>query len=114
MKIVFTSKADNMDSMMDPRFGRAKYLIMYDDETNQHLAVDNSESVNSAHGAGPLTAKKVYDLKPDVIITGNGPGDSAAATLKVANIVVYVGAGNLTVSEALQAFQQGKLEQIEI
>jgi len=114
VKIVFTSKGNEMDSMMDPRFGRAERLIMYDDETKEHIAFDNSESGNAAHGAGPLTAQKVYALKPDAIVTGNGPGDNAAATLKVANIMVYVGAGNMTVSEALQAFQQNKLQKIEI
>lgn len=103
-----------MDSMMDPRFGRAEYLLMYDEDTGQHTAHDNSQADNAAHGAGPLTAQKVYELKPDVIITGNGPGDKAASTLKVADIMVYVGAGNMTVSDALQAFQQEKLEKIEL
>ena len=114
MKIVFTSKGKELDSMMDPRFGRAEYLLMYDEETKQHTAYDNAESGGAAHGAGPLTAQKVFELKPDVIITGNGPGEKAAATLKVANISMYAGAGNMAVSEALQAFQQGKLQKIEL
>ncbi len=114
MKIVLTSKGNDLDSMMDPRFGRAECLIMYDDETKQHVAFDNTESGNAAHGAGPLTAQKVFKLKPDVIITGNGPGNKAAATLKIANISMYVGAGNMTVNEALQAFQQEKLQKIEL
>jgi len=114
MKIVFTTKGKEMDSMMDARFGRAGYLLMYDDDTQQHIVYDNSESGNAAHGAGPLTAQKVYELKADVIITGNGPGDNATATLQMANIKVYVGAGNMTVSEALLAFQQAKLTEIKL
>ncbi len=114
MKIVFTSKGKELDSMMDPRFGRAEFLVMYDDETKDHTAHDNAESGGAAHGAGPLTAQKVYALNPDAIVTGNGPGDKASATLKVANIDMYVGAGNVTVREALQLFQQGKLQKIEL
>jgi len=114
MKIVFTTKGKEMDSMMDPRFGRAEYLLMYDDETREHSAFDNSESGNAAHGAGPLTAQKVYDLKANVIITGNGPGDKATSTLQILDIKVYVGAGNMRVSEALAAFQQGKLTEIKL
>ena len=98
MKIVFTTKGNEMDSMMDPRFGRAECLIMYDDETKQHIAFDNTESGNAAHA----------------IITGNGPGDKATSTLKVADIKVYVGAGNMKVSEALQAFQNGKLVKLDL
>ncbi len=114
MKIIFTSKGSNMDSMMDPRFGRAEYLLMYDEESKQHTAHDNSQSGKAAHGAGPLTAQKAYELGPDVIITGNGPGEKAAATLKVAGIAIYVGAGNMSVRDALMAFQQSKLEKIEL
>ncbi len=114
MKIVFTSKEQSPDAMMDPRFGRANYLMLYDDSKDEFTAYDNSESAGSAHGAGPLTAKKVYDLQPNAIVTGNGPGDKAAETLKVLNIKMYVGAGDMTVKEALQAFQQGKLETIDL
>ena len=114
MKIVFTSKGQDLDAMMDPRFGRAEFLILYDEESESHIVFDNSESGRAAHGAGPLTAQKVYALKPDAIVTGNGPGEKAAATLKIANINMYVGAGNMAVGEALQAFQQGKLEKIEL
>ncbi|MEA3288038.1 MAG: NifB/NifX family molybdenum-iron cluster-binding protein [Candidatus Marinimicrobia bacterium] len=114
MKIVFTSKGKEMDSMMDPRFGRAEYLLMYDEETKQHTVHDNSQSGKAAHGAGPLTAQKVFELKPDVIITGNGPGDKASATLKIADIAMYVGAGNMSISEALTSYQQDKLEKIEL
>ncbi len=114
MKIVFTSKGKEMDSMMDPRFGRADFLIMYDEETKLHTAHDNSESGGAAHGAGPLTAQKVYELNPEVIVTGNGPGEKAASTLKVADISIYVGAANMTVAQALHAFQQEKLQKIEL
>jgi len=113
MKIVFTSKDQTMDASMDPRFGRAPFLIMYDDESRKYTAHDNAESANSAHGAGPLTAKKVYDLHPDVIVTGNGPGEKAAETLQLAEITIFVGASDMTVNEALAAFKQGKLQEIE-
>ena len=32
MKIAFTSKGTNWDSMIDPRFGRTEFLLVYDEE----------------------------------------------------------------------------------
>ncbi len=114
MKILFTSTDKTMDSMIDPRFGRAAFLLLHDEETTTQTVYDNAEAVSSGHGAGPLTAQKAYELKADVIVTGNGPGDKAASTLKVAGITVYVGAANMNLNEALQALQLGKLEKIEL
>ena len=114
MKIIFTTKGSDMNAMMDPRFGRAEFLLLYDEETGKHTVHDNLEAANSAHGAGPLAAQKVYELKADAIVTGNGPGEKAAATLQVADIAIFVGAGSMKVHEALSSFQQGKLEKIKL
>jgi hypothetical protein len=35
MKIVFTTKGVEWDSMMDPRLGRTEYLLVYDEETEE-------------------------------------------------------------------------------
>ena len=109
MKIVITSKGESWDSKVDPRFGRADYLFCYNDETDEISVVDNTDIQNSQHGAGPQTAKKLFDMEPNVLLTGNGPGGNASAILDKSEVEVYIGASELTVKEAYEAFKNGKL-----
>lgn len=110
MKIVFTTKGENWDAMMDPRFGRSEYFLVYDEEKDELIGVDNSEIKNEAHGAGPKTAQKIFELKADVIITGNGPGGNASAVLEKAGIEIFMGAGDMNVREAYNAYKNNSLE----
>ncbi len=86
MKIAFTTKGTTWDSMMDPRFGRTEYLLVYDDVKDKFSTFDNRAIANEAHGAGPQTAQKLFELGPDILITGSGPGGNAAAVLEKSGI----------------------------
>ncbi|MDA3886603.1 MAG: dinitrogenase iron-molybdenum cofactor biosynthesis protein [Candidatus Delongbacteria bacterium] len=109
MKIAFTTKGTEWDSQMDPRFGRAEWIVVYDEETEKISTIDNSDVAGEAHGAGPRTAQRLFELEPDVLITGNGPGGNAGTVLKEAGIVSYIGAGDMTVKEAFEAFKKNEL-----
>ena len=109
MKILFTSTGSNWDSILDPRFGRAPFLVQFDDSTNEFIAHDNQEVLKEAHGAGTATAQKVFDLKPDIIITGNGPGGSAAKVLKLLNVKVFTIKRECSLQEAYADFNNNKL-----
>ena len=109
MKIAFTTKGTQWDSKIDPRFGRTDYLLVYDEETDTLQSVDNRDIENEAHGAGPLTAQKLFQLKPDVLITGNGPGGNAASILHKTKINIFTGAMEMTVKQALKAYKTNKL-----
>ncbi len=111
MKIAFTTKGTNWDSMMDPRFGRAEFLLLYDEEKDEFTNIDNRAVQNEAHGAGPQTAQKLFELHPDILITGNGPGGNAATVLEKAGIKLYIGAGQMTVKEAYQSYQNNDLRE---
>ena len=112
MKIAFTTKGTEWDSMMDPRFGRTEFFLIYDEENDELKPHDNRSSSNDAHGAGPKTAQVLFGLDPKVLITGNGPGGNAASVLKKARIDIYVGAGDMTVKEAWEAYKEGKLKKL--
>ncbi len=45
-----------------------------------------------------------------MLITGNGPGGNADAVLKTTGIEVYVGAGEMTVQQAYEAYKAGSLK----
>jgi len=110
MKIALTTKGTEWDSMMDPRFGRTEFIVIYDDEKKELSHYDNRAVESMAHGAGPQTAKKLFELDPDILLTGNGPGGNAAAVLKNSQVKVFVGAGDMTVKEALDAYKNGLLK----
>ncbi len=109
MKIAFTTKGKDWNAMMDPRFGRTEYFLIYDDETEEINIVDNSDSTQEAHGAGPKTAQKLFDSEAKILITGNGPGGNAGVVLEKAGINIYTGAGEMTVKEAYEAYKNKKL-----
>jgi len=110
MKIAFTTKGTEWDSMIDPRFGRTDFFLVFDDETNELSHFDNREIANEAHGAGPKTAQSLFDLNPDILITGNGPGGNAASALEKAKIKIFMGAGQMTVKEAYEAYKNNNLK----
>lgn len=112
MKIAFTTKGEKWESMMDPRFGRTEFILIYEEEKDAFISFDNRDIENEAHGAGPKTAQNLFELKPDILITGNGPGGNAASVLEKANIKIYAGAGNMTVKEAYDAYKNNTLKML--
>ena len=111
MKIAFTTKGTTWDAAMDPRFGRTEYILVYDTETNELMSYDNRAIANEAHGAGPQTAQKLFEMNPDILITGNGPGGNAAAVLEKSGLKIYIGAGEMTVKDAYEAYKNGNLKE---
>lgn len=111
MKIAFTTKGTDWNSRMDPRFGRTEFILVYDNERIALSHFDNRGISNIAHGAGPQTAKKLFELNPDVLITGNGPGGNAATVLEKAGMKIFIGASEMNVKQALEAYQKGELKE---
>ncbi|MBN2828847.1 MAG: NifB/NifX family molybdenum-iron cluster-binding protein [Candidatus Cloacimonetes bacterium] len=111
MKIAFTTTGTDWNASIDPRFGRTEYILIYDEEKDEITNFDNRDIADVAHGAGPKTAQLIFDLKPQVLITGNGPGGNAAAVLTKTDLKIYIGAGNMTVKEAYEAYKTGILKQ---
>ncbi len=99
--------------MMDPRFGRTEYLFVYDDVEDKISTFDNRDIANEAHGAGPQTAQKLFELDPDILITGNGPGGNAAAVLDKANIKIYIGVDGMTVRKAYDTYKKDELKEFK-
>ena len=74
MRIVVTSADTTLDSAVDVRFGRAKYLTVVDTESGEFEITDNKQNINAPQGAGIQTGQRVVDFGAEVVITGNvGP-----------------------------------------
>jgi predicted Fe-Mo cluster-binding NifX family protein len=112
MKIAFTSKGTTWNDLIDPRFGRTEFIVIFDEDANTLTSFDNRSIENEAHGAGTATSKKLAELKPDVLITGNGPGQNASVVLQRLNIKIYSGAGEMTLKQAYEAYQKQELVEI--
>ena len=108
MKIAVTSKGTELTSEVDPRFGRARYFIVMDTESDAFEAVDNEQNLNAAQGAGIQAAQKVAEADVEALISGN-VGPRAFATLNAAGIKIYIGAEG-TVADAAEQFKAGKLK----
>ena len=112
MKIAFTSTGTDWDSMIDARFGRTEYIVIHDDTKEELIVFDNSAVKNEAHGAGTATSQHLFELKPDVLITGNGPGDTAAKALAHMNLRIFVGAQDMTLKQAYEKYKSGELREV--
>ncbi len=107
MKIAVTSAGTGLDSDVDPRFGRASYILIVDSETFDFEVLDNKENVNALKGAGIQAASMINQKNADILLTGFC-GPNAFKTLKAANIGVANDAAG-SVRDAVMAYLDGKL-----
>jgi predicted Fe-Mo cluster-binding NifX family protein len=87
MKIAITSTGKNLDSLMDPRFGRAPYIVIASSDGDLLEVIDNAVNVNAMRGAGIQAAKSLADRGVDVLLTGHC-GPNAFTALQAAGIKV--------------------------
>jgi predicted Fe-Mo cluster-binding NifX family protein len=107
MKVVVTSRGTDLDSEVDPRFGRARYFLVVETETGEFEAVDNAQNLNAAQGAGIQAAQQVAALGAEALLTGHC-GPNAFRTLSAGGIKVFAGVAG-TVAEAIERFKAGAL-----
>jgi len=110
MKIVATATSKDISSDMDPRFGRAKFFIVVDTDTNESVAHDNAPNLNTAQGAGIQAAETVAHLGTAAVITGH-VGPKAFRVLQAAGIKIYLASGG-TVADAVRKFKADALPEV--
>ena len=108
MKIAVSSRGPGLESEVDPRFGRAAYIVLVDTETMEFEALDNSPNVNAFKGAGIQAATSVCDKGAEVLMTGYC-GPKAFQVLKAAGVKVVNDAGG-TIKDAVETFKQGDVK----
>lgn len=107
MKIAITSSGDNLDSQIDPRFGRCQYFVIVDPDTMDFEAMQN-ESAMASGGAGIQAAQTIVNVGINAVITGN-VGPNAFEVLSAAGIETMTGASG-TVRHALELYKSGSLQ----
>ena len=110
MRIVVTAQQDDLHGLVDPRFGRAQYFMLYDLETDKYTAHNNEQNLNATQGAGVQAAQNIARLGADAVLTGH-VGPRAFSTLQAAGIKVYIDvSGN--VDEAIANYRSGTLREV--
>ncbi|MDI6600796.1 MAG: NifB/NifX family molybdenum-iron cluster-binding protein [Thermoanaerobacteraceae bacterium] len=109
MRVAISSTGTDIDSIVDERFGRARYFIIVDTETGEHEAIDN-EAYQLSGGAGAKTAQMIIEKGSEAVISSN-IGPNAMDVMEKAGIRVYR-AYNMSVKEAVDLFNKGLLQEI--
>lgn len=111
MKVAVTSQGKELSSEIDPRFGRAKWLIVVDTDEGDFKAYDNVLNLNAVQGAGIQTGQNIANLGVEAVITGN-VGPNAFKTLNAASVIIFL-AEKQTVQEAIDSLKAGKLKEVD-
>jgi predicted Fe-Mo cluster-binding NifX family protein len=107
MKVAISSSGPNLNSPVDPRFGRAPYLLIVDSDTMQSEALENP-NIAASRGAGIQTAQMVTNKGVQAVLTGN-IGPSACDALSATGVEMVIGVRG-TVRSAVERYLQGQLQ----
>jgi predicted Fe-Mo cluster-binding NifX family protein len=105
MKIAVSASSPDLESPVDPRFGRCPYYLIVDPETMEFEAVENPY-VSASSGAGIQAAQLVAQKNAEAVLTGSC-GPNAFQTLKSAGVKVVTGVTS-TIAEAVRKYASGK------
>ncbi len=106
MKIAVSSSGKDLDSAIDPRFGRCSYFLVVATE-DMSFEVINNESNSLGGGAGIQSAQLVSSIGADAVITGNC-GPNAVKTLTAAGIKIFLSVTG-TIKDAVKKYINGDL-----
>ncbi|HQG03631.1 MAG TPA: NifB/NifX family molybdenum-iron cluster-binding protein [Thermoleophilia bacterium] len=108
MKVAISAQGKDLDALVDPRFGRARWFIIADTETGDSRALDNGANVEASGGAGVQAGSAVAAEGVEAVITGN-VGPNAHKVLATAGITIHQVESGVVAREALAAFARGEL-----
>ena len=111
MKIAFSTSGQDLNALLDARFGRAPKFLIYDLDTDTFTVIDNRKTMDTAQGAGIQSAETVARSGVKAVVTGNC-GPKAFRVLSAAGIRIFNTAA-ATVREALDLYRTGRLKEAD-
>ncbi len=109
MRVAFSASGSDLDSFLDPRFGRCAYLVFVDPESLAYEAVPNP-GCSAGGGSGVRAAREVVERGAGVVITGQC-GPNAFGVLAASGVRVLQ-APREPLRRLLEYYKQGKLAEI--
>lgn len=105
MKICITAQGKDVESQVDPRFGRCQNFIVVDTETGEARAMDNTNK-DGMGGVGIQSGQMMAENGVKVVLTGN-VGPNAFQTLTAAGIEIITGVSG-KVEDAIEKYKKGE------
>ena len=110
MKLAMSASENNLHSIIDLRFGRAKGFIIYDIDDDSFEYIDNVQNLEASQGAGIQSAQNVINKDVDVVITGHC-GPKAFKVLSESGVKIFiVEAGKIV--EIVEKFKKCELKEL--
>jgi len=108
MIIAVSAQGKDLSSLVDPRFGRARYFLVVNTDDETFSVHDNAQNLSLPQGAGIQAGQTVVNLGVAAVVTGH-VGPKAFNILRAGKVAVYVGASG-TVREAITVLKEGRLQ----
>lgn len=112
MKIIVSTTAPELDSPMDPNFGRSAYFVTVDSHTLEWQAHPNPAAADPG-GAGVRAAQFVSGHQAQGVISGDF-GPKAHQALLSAGVQMFRAAPGLTARQAVARFEAGELVPLSV
>jgi len=111
MIIAITATGTDLGDQMDPRFGRGRFYIIYNMETNKVEKTIDNENVEAQGGAGTSAAQIIANENVEAMISGNF-GPNAAKGLKAFGIEMYTAEPD-RIQNIISKFKKNELSKVE-
>ncbi len=109
--IAICSSEDKAEAMVDGRFGRCSYFMVWNPESSDFKSLKNT-GIDAAHGAGTGAAQVLLQNNVGVVLTSR-VGPKAFQVLNSAGIKMYQGQDNISVQALLEKYLAQQLEELK-
>lgn len=109
MRIAVSATGRDLESSLDPRFGRCPYFLLVDPETEECQPVPNP-GMSAGGGAGIQAAQEVVRQGVKTLITGQC-GPNAYDVLRSAGVKILQAPAE-PIREVLEHYRKGELAEI--
>ncbi len=106
MKVLVSARGKELDSMIDPRFGRCRFFVIVETNSMDFEAFDNKNAFLKDY-AGINSAKFAISTGVRTVLTG-AVGPKAFRILKDSGARVFTGISG-TVLDAIEDYKKGEL-----
>ena len=107
MKICITSQGNDLESPVDPRFGRCRYFVVVDTDNGESEIVENSNK-DGMGGVGVQSGQFMAEKQIKAVLTGN-VGPNAFQALQAAEIQIITGVSG-KVKDVIERYKKGEFE----